>query len=56
MSILTTAIARSHIHDPHKGDGTTWDNTYLSGEEASHYAKAVRSVLEQSHLKIVASE
>lgn len=53
MSILTAAIASSHVHDPHRDDGTTWDNVNLSNEEASHYAKTVLTVLAKSHLKIV---
>jgi hypothetical protein len=40
MSLLTGAIARSHLHDPVRIDGTTWDNMNVSNEEASHYAKA----------------
>jgi hypothetical protein len=55
LSILTAAIARSHIHDPIRSDGTTWDNANLSNEEASHYAKAVLGVLAASNLKIVTS-
>jgi len=53
MSILTGAIAQSHIHDPIRPDGTTWDNISLSNEEASHYAKAVLSALAGSNLKII---
>jgi hypothetical protein len=56
MNILTAAIAQSHVDDPNRPDGTTWDNTYLSVEEAAHYAKAVLTVLEKSHLKIVTTK
>jgi hypothetical protein len=53
MNILTAAIARSHIHDPIRPEGTTWDDMNVSNEEASHYAKAVLAILAQEGLKIV---
>jgi hypothetical protein len=56
MSLLTGAIARSHLHDPVRIDGTTWDNMNVSNEEASHYAKAVLTVLSNNRLKIVEAE
>jgi hypothetical protein len=51
MKILTSAIARSHIYDPIRADGTAWTNT--SVEEAAHHAKAVLTALEHGNLKIV---
>ena len=56
MSLLTGAIARSHLHDPVRIDGTTWDNMNVSNDEASHYAKAVLTVLSNNRLKIVEAE
>ena len=53
LKLLAGAIQDAHIHDPDAGFGTTWNSLNLSGEECTHYAKAVMNRLQMAGLEIV---
>jgi hypothetical protein len=52
LQVLTAAIKDAHLYDPDAGFGSTWDRPRLSGEEATHYARAVLNALRNAGLDV----
>ena len=52
LQLFAGAIHDAHIHDPDAGFGSTWNNLGISGEECTHYAKAVLNCLKNAGLEI----
>jgi hypothetical protein len=51
LQLISSAIKDAHLFDPDAGFGSTWDRSQLSGEEATHYAKAVLNSLHAADWK-----
>ncbi len=52
LQLISRAIKEAHLFDPDAGFGSTWDRPTLSGEEATHYAKAILNCLHAAGLEI----
>lgn len=52
LQLISSAIKDAHLFDPDAGFGSTWDRSQLSGEEATHYAKAVLNSLHAAGLEV----
>ncbi len=52
LQLISHAIKDAHVFDPDAGFGSTWNRPQLSGEEATHYAKAILNCLHAAGLDV----
>lgn len=52
LQLISHAIKDAHLFDPDAGFGSTWNRHQLSGEEATHYAKAILNCLHAAGLEV----
>ena len=52
LQLISNAIKDAHLFDPDAGFGSTWNRPQLSGEEATHYAKAILNCLHAAGLEV----
>jgi hypothetical protein len=56
LQLMSAAIKDAHLFDPDAGFGSTWERPRLSGEEATHYVRAVLNSLRKSGLDVLPRE
>jgi hypothetical protein len=52
LGLISHAIRDAHLFDPDAGFGSTWNRRQLSGEEATHYAKAILNCLRAAGFEV----
>ena len=52
LQLISHAIKNAHLFDPDAGFGSAWDRPQLSGEEATHYVKAILNCLQAAGIEV----